>query len=118
LSSDQADLLRYYLDEHLPPVIAEQLRIRGIDALAATEVGRAARAITDEEQLAFATADGRTLVTSDRDFIALSAANVPHTGVILLQNQLSIGQTTAFLELFARVTPTVEMRDQLRFCDW
>jgi predicted nuclease of predicted toxin-antitoxin system len=55
------------------------------------EVGRAAHAVTDEEQLAFAAADGRTLVTGDRDFILLSAVCAPHAGVVLLQNRLSIG---------------------------
>jgi predicted nuclease of predicted toxin-antitoxin system len=109
---------RHYLDEHLPPVIAEHLRARGIDALAAVEADRAGRAITDEEQLAFAAANGRTLVTSDRDFILLSVTCVPHVGVVLLQNQLSIGQTIAFLELFTGVTKPGEMRDRLRFCDW
>jgi hypothetical protein len=43
--------LRYYLDEHLPPVIAEQLRARGIVTLAATEAGRVPVAITDEDNL-------------------------------------------------------------------
>jgi predicted nuclease of predicted toxin-antitoxin system len=109
---------RYYLDEHVPTVMAEQLRARGIDALAATEAGRAARAITDEEQLAFAAANGRTFVTSDRDFIGLSARCTPHAGVLLLQNRMSIRQAVAFLELFAGVTTPEEMRDRLRFCDW
>lgn len=86
--------------------------------VAAVEVGRAAHAVTDEEQLAFAAADGRTLVTSDRDFIALSRRCAPHSGVLLLQNRLGIGQTIEFLELFAAVTPPEEMQDQVRFCDW
>lgn len=118
MGSDPPAALRYYLDEHLPPVVAEQLRARGVDALAAAEVAGAARAISDEEQLAFAAASGRTLVTSDRDFVALSATCVPHAGVVLLQNQLGIGQTIDFLELFAEITAPEEMRDQLRFCDW
>jgi predicted nuclease of predicted toxin-antitoxin system len=118
VGSDRSAALRYYLDEHLPPVIAEQLRARGVDALAAVDVDRAARAIADEEQLAFAAADGRAFVTSDRDFITLSAICAPHAGVILLQNQLGIGQTIAFLEVLAGVTAPEEMQDQLRFCDW
>jgi predicted nuclease of predicted toxin-antitoxin system len=118
VGSESPAPLRYYLDEHLPPVIAEQLRARGIDALAAAEAGKAARAVTDEKQLAFAAADERTLVTSDRDFVALSATFAPHAGIVLLQNQLGIGQTVTFLELFAGVTAPEEMRDQIRFCEW
>lgn len=118
MSDGRPEPLRYYLDEHLSPVIAEQLRVRGIDALAAVEAGRAARAVTDAEQLAFATAVERIFVTSDRDFVTLSETRVPHAGVVLLQSQLSIGQMIAFLELFARLTAPEEMRDQLRFYDW
>src|SRR5690242_13486187 len=54
LGNGPPTVLRYYLDEHLPPTIAEQLRYRGIDAISAVEAGMAARAIIDEEQLAFA----------------------------------------------------------------
>jgi hypothetical protein len=82
------------------------------------EAGRAAREIADHSQLAFATENQRTLVTSDRDFIALSVSHVPHARVLLLQNPMSIGHAVVFLELFARVTTASEMRDQLRFCDW
>jgi Domain of unknown function (DUF5615) len=103
VDSESPAPLRYYLDEHLPPVIAERLR---------------ARAVTDEEQLVFAAADERTLVTSDRDFVALSVTSAPHAGIDLLQNQLGIGQTVTFLELFAGVTAPEEMRDQIRFCEW
>lgn len=73
MHSSKLAALRYFLDKNLPPVIAERLRVRGVDAVAAVEEGRAGRDITDEDQLAFAAASGRTLVTSDRDFVRLSA---------------------------------------------
>jgi hypothetical protein len=50
-------LIRYDLDEHVDPAVAEGLRRRGIDAT--TTVGAGLTGATDEEQLGFATADRR-----------------------------------------------------------
>jgi predicted nuclease of predicted toxin-antitoxin system len=36
---------------------------------------------TDEEQLAFATSDGRVVVTFDTDFLTLDATGVQHAGI-------------------------------------
>jgi predicted nuclease of predicted toxin-antitoxin system len=55
------------------PAIAEQLRVRGIDALTTAEAGRAHQGLSDEDQLTFATADQRMLVTEDSDFVRLVA---------------------------------------------
>lgn len=74
--------LRYYFDEDMHPAIAGQLRARGIDVLTTAEAGRAGRGVTDQDQLAFATAHGRVLVTRDRDFIVLASRKALHVGII------------------------------------
>jgi len=45
--------------------VAEQLRAKGYDVVAITELGR--RQLGDEEQLAYAVSEGRTLVTYNID---------------------------------------------------
>ena len=84
-------MLRYYFDEHIKSVIAEQLERRGVDVLTAQVAGRAGIGIPDEEQLAFAASIDRMLVTEDRDFISLAYGALPHASVVLLQRALSIG---------------------------
>ena len=64
--------LRFLLDEDVSVRIAEGLRHRGIDAVSVHELG--GTGLTDEEQLSFASAEGRVLVTYNRsDFQALDA---------------------------------------------
>lgn len=59
--------LRYLLDEDISFRVANGLRLRSIDAVSAQQIGRTNREIPDEEQLAFATAEDRVLVTYNRD---------------------------------------------------
>lgn len=78
--------MTFYLDENLSPRIARALRIHGIDAVSAHDVGNLR--LTDEEQLAFAAHKGRCLVTGNiRDFIRLSREAIirqrPHAGIAL-----------------------------------
>ena len=83
--------MKFYLDENLPKQIAERLRQRGFDAVSAQEVGN--RRISDREQLAYATAEGRCLVTKNiAHFIGLSrnaiARRQSHAGIILCPQSL------------------------------
>lgn len=79
--------LRLLLDEDLSGRVAEGLRRRGIDAVSVHEVGRAKQSIADVAQLAYATADGRVLVTYNRGhFQALDIAwrlqGREHAGIV------------------------------------
>jgi predicted nuclease of predicted toxin-antitoxin system len=58
---------RFLLDEDLPPKAAEVARGLGLDVVSVHEVSRAGRAISDPEQLRYAAAEGRVLVTRNRD---------------------------------------------------
>jgi len=110
--------LHYYLDEHMRPAIAHQLRARGVDVMTTAEAGRAARRISDVDQLAFATANNQVLVTEDSDFVQLATAGQPHAGIVYFPVQLDIGACTAYLELLALTTTPDEMRNQLLFGAW
>ena len=83
--------MKFYLDANLSRRIAERLRQKGCDAVSAQEVGNLE--ISDAEQLAYATAEGRGLVTKDvADFVKLSrdavASQKPHAGIILCPRSL------------------------------
>jgi predicted nuclease of predicted toxin-antitoxin system len=64
-------VIRFHLDEHIDPDIAEGLRRRSIDVTTTIEAGL--EHATDEAQLAFAHTEQRVLVTRDRDFLVLNA---------------------------------------------
>jgi predicted nuclease of predicted toxin-antitoxin system len=83
-------MLRFHLDESVNLAIAEGLRRRDIDCTTAREVGLLGA--SDAEQLAFATAHQRILVTTDEDFLAM-APRQPHAGIIYWhQERRSIGE--------------------------
>ncbi len=62
--------VKLYLDHDISYHLAEQLRIRGYDAIGAWGVGNAC--LSDSEQLEYATSQGRVLVTCNaQDFAAI-----------------------------------------------
>ncbi len=79
--------MKVYLDENLSPDIAGILRQRGVDAISAYGVGNVQ--LDDRAQLAYATREGRAIVTANvADFLALShqavRTNTEHGGIILI----------------------------------
>lgn len=101
--------VRYLLDEHLSPAIAEQLRARGIDALAVAAQPNL-RTLPDPDILEAAAAEKRVLVTRNiSDFVHLDAlwgsTGCTHPGILCIatrkfpENSGSIGAlTTALLQ--------------------
>jgi hypothetical protein len=66
-----AEPIRFFFDQHIANAVANGLRRHGIDVLTAHEAGRCG--LPDDEQLRFATAEGRVLVTYDADYLVLAA---------------------------------------------
>ena len=96
--------MRYYLDEHLSPVIAEILRSRGTDAVSVHEVD--ARGLPDEEQLQRAAQEQRCTVTRDRDdFIRLTLrwfnSERAHHGVLIVPRSLPSDRFAAIANALA-----------------
>lgn len=84
-------VLKFLLDEDLPPRAAEISRSLGCDAVSVHDLGR--RGITDDEQLRFAAREERVFVTRNRDdFRALTLefhrAGERHPGVLVVGRQL------------------------------
>lgn len=93
-----SDVIRFYFDEHIGHAIRDGLRRRGIDVLTPLDVGRVA--FSDDDQLAFARAQGRVMVTHDADYLALHQRGIPHAGIAFSPvGKLSIGQMIENLEL-------------------
>lgn len=105
--------VRFYLDEHIPAAVAEGLRRRGVDSLTVQEAGRAG--LSNPEQLAFARAAGRVIVTMDSDFLVLATQGVSHAGIAYANPNRSIGDLiTSSMLLFEILTPA-EMTNHVEF---
>ncbi len=104
-----------YLDEDVHTYIAHVLRLRGWQALTTAESQR--RSATDQDQIYFATKNGRTIVTYNvRDFPRLHyeiiASGEKHSGIIVAKREDPSRNIRALLNLLN--TPSAEaMRDQL-----
>ena len=84
--ASEALFVRLYFDRHIMARLAIDLRSRGYDVLTTEEAGL--DTATDEEQLAFATVQRRTILTFNiRDFAPLHtrwmAAGQSHAGIIV-----------------------------------
>jgi hypothetical protein len=109
-----ADALRYFLDQHIFGAVSTGLRQHGIDVLTAQEAGRCG--LPDTDQLAFATAGGRVMVTFDPDFLALHNNGVPHEGIAWCPaTKYSIGQLIQMLVLLHGVADRDAMRGRVEY---
>ncbi len=83
--------MRFLTDEDLNPAVARIGRGLGLDVVSVHEVDR--RGFADEEQLRFATAEKRILVTRNRDdFIRLTIIHFQtgkaHRGILIVPHSL------------------------------
>ena len=77
-------MARLYANENFPLAVVVELRRLGHDVLTIHETGKAGQAVCDEAVLAFASAEGRAVLTLNRKhFIHLHAARPDHTGIIV-----------------------------------
>jgi hypothetical protein len=77
-------LARLYSNENFPLPVVEELRRLGHDVLTVLETGKAGQGWPDDEVLAFATAQGRSVLTINRrHFLRLHSAQPKHAGIIV-----------------------------------
>jgi hypothetical protein len=105
--------VRLYVDADITPKLARILRARGYDVVSAHKVGNAEA--TDEEHMAFAAAQGRTLLTCNaRDFTPIFEdywfAGRDHSGVIVSE-QLELGEMLRRVRAFLDSVTADEMRN-------
>ncbi|MBP9501192.1 MAG: DUF5615 family PIN-like protein [Candidatus Promineofilum sp.] len=105
--------IRFYVDEHIARAVVNGLRRRDIDVVMPGDVNR--RGYPDDEQLAFATAEGRVIVTKDHDYLRLHATGVAHMGIAFVSADATIGGIIRGLTLLYQVLEAEGMRDHVEF---
>lgn len=106
--------IHLYLDENLSPKITNQLKLRGIDAVSARDLGTLGD--SDESHLARATRMGRVLVTSDVDFLRFAAEGINHAGIVIgVQSDHTMGDWVRKLELLCFVYSPAELENHVEY---
>jgi hypothetical protein len=73
-----------YANENFPRPVVESLRQLGHDVLTVEATGGGGQAVSDEQVLAFAVSQGRSVLTLNRrHFVRLHALQPDHAGIIV-----------------------------------
>lgn len=103
-----------YLDENLSPKIAQQLRLRGIDAVCVRDLGYLGD--EDSHHLSRATPLNRVLVTTDADFLRMTQEGEKHAGVVFgIQQNHTIGDWVKKLEILCFVYTAADMENHVEY---
>jgi hypothetical protein len=110
--------LAVYMDVHVPLVITEGLRRRGIDVLTSQEDGTAE--LDDGSLLDRATALGRLLLTQDQDFLRIASdrqgSGIRFVGILFAHQQgASLGRIIEDIELIATCGEPGEFSDRVTY---
>ncbi len=101
-------MARLYADEMFPLQVSELLRTMGHDVLTVQQAGKANLGIPDDEVLAFAISDNRTVITLNRkDFIKLHRSSPKHSGIIVCTND------TDRYRMTTRINETISREESL-----
>ncbi len=106
--------VRFYLDENVQAVIADQLKRRGIEVVTALSLEK----LGDEDinHLARAADMGYVLCTHDTDYYQLAMAGIEHTGIIIGQAEKhTIGDWVNGLTLVHGIYTAEEMKNRVEF---
>jgi hypothetical protein len=105
--------VRFYTDEQIDKAVIRGLRGRGVDVLSVPEAGMIGA--TDDQQFSRAQADGRVMVTFDRDFLAIAATNPNHAGIAFGPLPLSIGEQIAGVFLIHQALEPADMVGRVEY---
>ncbi len=109
-----AESIAFYFDQHVWASVVCGLRERGVDVLTAQEARRCG--VSDQDQLAFATAQERVLVTFDTDYLALHQAGVPHAGIAWCpERKYRVGDLLRALLLVHGALDRASMRNHVEY---
>lgn len=109
-----ADPVRFFFDQHMWATLAQGLRAHGVDVLTAQDAGRCG--LPDPDQLAFATAEDRVVMTFDSDYVALHNAGTPHAGIAwCVERKYKVGDLLKALLLIHGVLDRDDMRNRLEY---
>jgi predicted nuclease of predicted toxin-antitoxin system len=109
--------LRLYADECVNARIVEGLRRRGVDVVTAAD--QSLLSASDEQHVERATALGRTVVTSDRDFIAIVKGVLTREGsfpvIIFIQPRSALGEAVRRIAEAAKVLDPADIENGIEW---
>ncbi len=106
--------IRFHLDEHIDPAVADGLRRRHIDVTTAADAELLGA--DDHTHLSFAEIQRRVIVTNDSDFLRIHDHGVAHHGIVYChQRTRTIGETIRALELIFEVLDPDEMSNRVEY---
>lgn len=109
-----SDRIKFHLDEHIDPAIADALRRHGIDVTTTIEAGLLST--SDDAQLSFIRNEHRVIVTRDKGFLRFAASNRDHPGIVFVSRTAgSIGEVIAGLILIYEVIVPDEMEGHVEY---
>ena len=107
-------VIRFYLDENIPVVVATQLRRRGIEVVTVRDLDLLGD--SDVNHLQRARMMGYVLCTHDADYVELTVSGVEHAGIIFgQQHKHGIGDWVRFLELLHAVCTPEDMNNHIEY---
>ena len=108
-------MIRFHLDEHFSPALANALRRHGVDVTTTAEAGL--ESAEDIEHVAFARVNDRVIVTFDRDYLVIAARGEPHSGIVYFKSRRqSIGVLLETLLLIHECMLPAEMHGRVEHC--
>lgn len=106
--------IRFHLDEHIHPGIANVLRARGVEVTTAHDVHISGD--DDLDHVEFCRRDSRVIVTHDADFVKLHAQSSDHFGIVYChQTKYGIGEHLRLLLLVHACYDHEGMRGRVEF---
>jgi hypothetical protein len=105
--------VRFYLDEHIPPTVAEGLRDRGIEMWTVKQVEMLGA--DDVELRSFAQQNNGVFVTHDDDFLRLVSEGHPHSGLVYVPRERTIGEMIRDLRRLTTVFAEAHPTDRVEF---
>jgi len=108
-----ANRVRFHLDEHVDPAIANALRRAGIDVTTTIEAGL--RTKNDEAHLEFARAEERVIVTRDQDFLRFASDKSDHCGIVFYTSNQSVREVIEGLILIHEVLRPDEIAGNVEY---
>jgi predicted nuclease of predicted toxin-antitoxin system len=106
--------IRLYFDENVEITVADQIRLRGIQAVTVRDLNLLGD--SDENHLQRATLMGYVLCTYDMDYLRLHHEGIPHSGIIFAREQItSIGDWIYGLELICGVLTLDDMKNHVEY---
>lgn len=107
-------MVRFYLDENMQVVIAEQLQRRGIEAVTVRDLGLLGD--DDENHLERAARMGYVFCPHDADFVDMASSGKEHAGIVFgQQHKHTIGEWVQFLELIHGVYTPDEIHNLVEY---